>query len=124
MRRLKDGFRLLGQSFRVIAKDPELFLVMLGGLVLQTIVLAGLYLIVFRRAPEASDFRFPGILMVYPLMIVSGVVGTVTSGAVTAAAAQRLEGKDASVRDGFRSPFAAYPCSWRGRCSREPLEWS
>lgn len=109
MKRIKDGFRLLKQSWSVVRQDPELIFVMAGGVMLQLLVLAGLFLLVFRRAPEAADFTFPRMLWLLPLYGVAGVVGSLTGGTVVATACQRLEGRDASVREGFSRAWSRSP---------------
>ncbi|HEX2295600.1 MAG TPA: DUF6159 family protein [Actinomycetota bacterium] len=109
MKRIKDGFRLLGQSWQVVRAEPALVGVMALGLVLQLAAFAALFLLFFQRTPEAEDFRWPGILWLYPMMIASGLVGAVAGGTVIATAMQRLEGHDASVRDGFRLTMSRFP---------------
>lgn len=109
MRRIKDGFRLLGQSWQVVRQEPSLIAVMAVGLILQLAVFAALFLLLFQRTPEAEDFRFPELLWLYPILIASGLVGAVAGSTVIATAMQRLEGRDASVRDGFRLTMSRFP---------------
>lgn len=109
MRRVKDGFVLLGQSWEVVRREPALVAVMAAGLILQLAVFGALFLLFFQRTPEAADFRFPRFLWLYPILIVSGLAGSVAGSTVIATAMQRLEGRDASVRDGFRLTMSRFP---------------
>ncbi len=109
MRRIKDGFRLLRQSWEVVRRDPQLILVMGVGFLLQVLVAGTLFLLVFRRTPEAADFRFPKLLWIYPILIVSGVFGAMASATVIATAMRRLEGREASVREGFECVKERFP---------------
>ena len=109
MRRIRDGFRLLGQSWQVVRQEPVLVAVMAAGLVVQLAVFGALFLLFFQRTPEAADFRFPRVLWLYPIMIVSGLPGALAGGTIIATAMQRLEGRDASVRDGFRLTVRRFP---------------
>lgn len=109
MRRIRDGFLLLRQSWAVVRQDPELVVVMGLGFILQVVVFGGLFLVIFRRFPQAADFRFPKLLWLYPILTASGIVGAVAGATVIATAMQRLEGREASIREGFALARERFP---------------
>jgi hypothetical protein len=107
--RLKTGFALLAQSAKVVRKEPGLIGVIAFGFLLQTAVFVGLFFAVFQRSPDALDFRFPRILWAFLILAASGMVGTLASATVVATAMNRLKGREASVRDGFRLALRKFP---------------
>ena len=109
MKRIKDGFRLVGQSWEVIRREPLLLLVIALGLVATVVTAAALFLLVLRRAPEAADFRWPNVLWILPITLVAGIPSTVATGTVIATAMDSLEGKDASVRKAFTCTMRKFP---------------
>ena len=102
MKRIKDGFRLVGQSWQVIREEPALIAIMGVGLILQFSLLFGLSVLVIHGTPGQADFRFPRVLLLYPVILVSSLPGAIAGATVAATAMQRLEGRDASVREGFK----------------------
>jgi hypothetical protein len=109
MRRVKDGFRLMGQSWKVIRREPGLVGVIAIGMVASLAGMAVLYLLAFRRMPEVEDFRWPGVLWLYPIFIVAGIPGTIAVGTVIATSMQSIEGEDASIRAGFTLTLSKLP---------------
>jgi hypothetical protein len=109
MKRIKTGFALLAQSARVVRKEPGLIAVIAIGFILQIAVFIGLFFAVFQRAPEAADFNFPRILWSFLILGASGMVGTLASATVIATAMTRLEGREGSIRDGFRLALEKFP---------------
>jgi MFS family permease len=109
MRRIKDGFRLLGQSWQVVRRRPVLVAVMALGMVATFVVAALLYMVAFRRAPEAADFRWPGILWLYPIILLAGIPGTLAGSAVVVVAHGAVEGKTVSIREGFEKTLRKFP---------------
>jgi hypothetical protein len=109
MDRIRDGFRLVGQSWTLVRREP----VILGLVALATLVnfllIAVLYLLIYRRAPEMADFRFPRLLLIYPAFIVSGSFASLGTGTVIALAMQRLEGTRPSLREAFRLTLRKWP---------------
>ena len=86
----------------MVRKDPGLIAIIGVGFLLQVAAFAILFLVAFGRAPQAADFRFPGLLWIYPIFLVSGLVGTVSGATVIAAAVEGLEGRDSSIRNALR----------------------
>lgn len=101
MERLKTGFKLLGQTWSVVRKDPELIGVIVLGFLGQVAVFLLLFFAAFGRAPGASDFRFPHFLWLYPILIASGILPSIAMATVVAAAMERLQGRDPSLRRAF-----------------------
>lgn len=109
MKRIEDGFRLIGQSWQVVRREPTLIVVMAAGLILQLATFGALFLLFFRRTPEAADVRSLKLVWLYPIVVASSLVGAVAGSTVIATAMQRLEGRDTSVRDGFRLTMSRFP---------------
>lgn len=109
MGRIRTGFRLLKQSGEVLKKEPSLIVVMAVGFILQIAVFLGLFIVAFQRAPELADFRFPRLLWVFLILAASGMIGSLAGATVIATAMQRLEGRDASIREGFALALDRFP---------------
>jgi hypothetical protein len=107
--RIKTGFKLLGQSWSVIKKDPELIVVIAVGFIAQVTIFLVLFFLAFSRAPHLADFRFPRFLWLYPIMYASGLVGSLAGATVIAAAVERLEGRDPSLRKAFALAMKQFP---------------
>lgn len=109
MRRVRSGFRLLRQSAQVVREEPGLLGVIALGLAVQAAVFFGLFFAAFSRAPQANDFRWPGILWVFPVLFVAGLPGSLAGATVVAVAMQKLEGRPGSIRDAFQLALARFP---------------
>lgn len=107
--RVRSGFRLLRQSAAVVRDEPALLSLIVIGLLLQIGIFLGLFLAVFGRAPHAEDFRFPGILWVFPILFVAGLPGSLAGATVVAVAMQKLNGRPGSIREGFQLALARFP---------------
>ncbi|MEA2506414.1 MAG: hypothetical protein QOH48_1032 [Actinomycetota bacterium] len=109
MGRIRSGFKLLGQSWSVIKRDPELIAVIAVGFIAQVAIFLVLFFLAFSRAPHLADFRFPRFLWLYPIMFASGIVGSLAGATVIAAAVERLEGRDPSLRVAFALALKQLP---------------
>jgi Family of unknown function (DUF6159) len=107
--RIRSGFKLLGQSWSVIKRDPELIAVIAVGFIAQVAIFLVLFFLAFSRAPHLADFRFPRFLWLYPIMFASGIVGSLAGATVIAAAIERLEGRDPSLRTAFALALKQLP---------------
>jgi hypothetical protein len=107
--RIRTGFKLLGQSWSVIKKDPELIAVIAIGFIAQVTIFLVLFFLAFSRAPHLSDFRFPRFLWLYPILFASGLVGSLAGATVIAASVERLEGRDPSLRKAFALALKQFP---------------
>lgn len=109
MGRIRTGFKLLGQSWSVIKKDPELIAVIAFGFITQVTIFLVLFFLAFSRAPHLADFRFPRFLWLYPIMFASSLVGSLAGATVIGAAVERLEGRDPSLRKAFGLAMRQFP---------------
>lgn len=100
---------MLRQSAQIVREEPGLLGVIVLGLIIQAAVFFGLFLAAFSRTPQASDFRWPGILWVFPVLFVSGLPASLAGATVIAVAMQKLEGRPPSIRDGFQLALARFP---------------
>lgn len=109
MGRIKSGFELLRQSAQVVREEPGLLGVFLLGLLVQVAVFFGVFFAAFGRGPQAEDFRFPGLLWLFPVLFVAGLPGSLAGATVVAVAMQKLDGQPASIRDAFQLALARFP---------------
>lgn len=109
MGRIKTGFRLLRQSGGVVREEPTLVGVVAAGLLAQLAVFALVFFTVFGRAPQAEDFRWPGMLWVFPILFVSGIPGSLAGATLIAGAMQKLEERDLDVRAAWRCALRHLP---------------
>jgi hypothetical protein len=93
----------------VIKQDPELIAVIALGFIAQVTIFLVLFFLAFSRAPHLADFRFPHFLWLYPIMFASGLVGSLAGATVIAAAVERLEGRDPSLRKAFALAMKQFP---------------
>jgi hypothetical protein len=98
---VKRGFRLAGVSWRVVVADPVMLLVLLVGLVGMVALSLGTFMLLFRRFPEAGDFRFPNYLVVLPVLWIGTVVSNYCNVVVTVMADRRLRGEEPTVDGGM-----------------------
>lgn len=101
MSRIKRGLRLAGVSWKVVVADPVMLFVLLVGFVGMVALSAGLFLLLFRRFPEADDFRFPNYLVALPVLWIGSVVTNYCNVVVTVMADHRLRGEEPTVADGM-----------------------
>ena len=97
MGKIRRGFRLARVSWNVIVADPGILVVLFVGAVTSIALDAGLFLLLFRRLPDGGDFRFPGYLVVVPVLFVGNVVSTYCNVVVTVMADRRLRGEEPTV---------------------------
>lgn len=102
MRRIRRGFTLARKSWEVLRADPELIGLAFIGTVLWAGLALGLFLAIFGRLPNGTDFRFPRYLWVFPILAVVSPIGMFTNASIVGAATIRLEGGDPRVMDGVR----------------------
>ncbi|MCU1461102.1 MAG: putative rane protein [Acidimicrobiales bacterium] len=116
MGRVRRGFRLLEQSWGVLRSDKELALLPIAGAVGMGVVGIGAFLLMFRRWPNGDDLKVPGVFWrLYPIFIIASTISTFANAAVVAAAMERLEGGDPTIRSGLRA-------AWRKRW--QLLKWT
>jgi hypothetical protein len=97
MKRLRVGWRLLGQSWGLLDQDRELIaLPAVGGLF--GFALGALVYFAFYRHHGLSDFRGARVVLVYPVFLVGGLPVTFANAAVVAATCERLNGGDPTIR--------------------------
>ena len=101
MSRVKRGFRLAGVSWRVVVADPVMLVVLFVGFVGMVVLSASVFLLLFRRLPEANDFRFPNYLVVLPVLWIGSIVSNYCNVVVTVMADRRLRGEQPTVSDGM-----------------------
>jgi hypothetical protein len=85
----------------VIAADPAILTVLFVGVLGSLVVSAGSFLAIFRRIPSGDDFRFPGYLVVVPVLWAGSVVSTYCKVVVSVMADRRLRGEEPAVADGM-----------------------
>ena len=101
MSKMRRGLRLAGVSWRVVVADPVILLVLLVGVLGSFALSAGLFLLLFRRFPEASDLQFPSLLIVLPILWIGNVVSSYCNVVITVMADKRLRGEDPTVTEGM-----------------------
>lgn len=109
MARIRTGFKLLSQSAQVVREEPALIGAITLGLVVQIAMFLVLFFAVFERAPQFEDFRWPGMLWIFPIVFVAGIPGSLAGATVVAAAMQKLEGGEGSVRAAFQLALNRFP---------------
>ena len=83
MSKTRRGLRLAGVSWKVVVADPVILVVLLVGVVGSLVLSAAMFLLLYRRFPEASDLRFPGYLVALPILWVGNVVSSYCNVVVT-----------------------------------------
>lgn len=101
MSRLRRGFKLADVSWKVIVAEPAILAVLAVGLLGMIGTSGGLFLLLFRRFPEAQDLQFPNYLVVLPVLWIGSVVATYCRVVVSVMADHRLRGEDPTVADGM-----------------------
>src|SRR4051794_7893189 len=101
MSRMRRGVKVAGVSGRVLVAEPALPGVPLVGLVGMLAMSGGLFLLLFRRFPEAADFQFPNYLVVLPVLWLGSIVTNYCNVVVTVMADRRLRGDDPTVTEGM-----------------------
>ena len=109
MERIRRGWQLMRQSATVLRQDPELLVLPLVGLVGALAIDAALWALLVRRMPEARDVRASAWWRVLPLLVVGSIVPTFTNTALVAAAGQRLDGQDPTLRSSLRVAWRRWP---------------
>jgi hypothetical protein len=109
VRRIQDGFQLLGQSWQLVRRRPALVGVIAIGIVATVVVAVALYALAYRRMPHAGDFEWPDVLWLYPIFVVSGIPGTIATATVVATSMQTIDGKEGSVREGLSLTLSKLP---------------
>jgi hypothetical protein len=94
------SFRLVGASWTLLGRDPGLLLLPLLSLIVTAAVTAGFW------AAGLVDFMTPrsslrNILGLYALYAVIAFVGICADSVVVAVAMERLDGRDATLREGW-----------------------
>jgi Family of unknown function (DUF6159) len=99
--RVRRGFKLAGVSWRVIVAEPAILGVLAVGLVGMVVLSGGLFLLLFQRFPNATDFEFPNYLVALPVLWLGSIVTTYCNVVVSVMADRRLRGGDPTVADGM-----------------------
>jgi len=107
--RIRRGWRLIGDSVRVLRQDPELLVLPLVGLVGFVAVIVGLFAAVYRRMPEAADFHGVRYLALFALFIPASIIPATMNAALIAAACERLNGGDPTLRSGLKAAWRKFP---------------
>ena len=100
MKRIRQRFDLLQQSWIVLKADPEMILIAIGGMVLSV----GVFVLFFilGLAPDGESRSAGDIVAWIPVLFVSAVVGNFTTAAMVAAACIRMGGNDPTIGDALR----------------------
>src|SRR5688500_10091602 len=107
MKRIRQGFDLLQQSWNVLKADPEMILVAVAGLVVS---LGGCVPFVsFGSAADGGPSRFGDILAWIPIVFFGAVVGKFVAAAMLAAACIRMVGGDPTSADAVRIAWKNMP---------------
>jgi len=101
MDRMRRGFKLAGVSWRVVLAEPAMMLVLLVGVIGTVALSGGAFALLFRRLPDAGDFRFPNYLVALPVLWFGTLVSSYCNVVVAVMADRRLRGEDAVVTDGM-----------------------
>jgi Family of unknown function (DUF6159) len=107
MRRIRQGFDLLQQSWNVLKADPEMILVAVAGLVVSVGVFVLFF--IFGIAPDGDPSSFGDILAWIPIVFVGAVVGNFVAAAMVGAACIRMGGGDPTIADAVRIAWRNMP---------------
>jgi hypothetical protein len=107
--RTHRGFRLAAQSARLLARDPELLILVFVGMIASLAISLGLFVLIFGHLPTWQDFRGVRYLWVMPIFAAGSLVPTFTNAVVVGMANTRLEGGEPTLRDGLRLTAATFP---------------
>src|SRR2546421_4433965 len=111
MGRFRGGLKLLGESWQVLKKDPELLVLTAISLVFTVGIFGGFFLSGIWH-PTASHGRIhwnASMVWLVPVLVVGQVVGTFVSAAIIGMANIRLDGGDPTLRDGLRIAARNFP---------------
>lgn len=97
MKRIKQGFELLRQSWSVLKADPEMIVVGVIGTLLFVAIMVGFYAVGLPR-PAAADNPLQRLLALIPMAVVMSVFGTLVSATMVSAGCIRLGGGDPTIR--------------------------
>jgi hypothetical protein len=94
------SFRLLGASWSLLGRDPKLLLLPLGSLILTSSVTAVFWAVglVDFLAPHSSVQHALGL---YGLYAIVAFIGICANSVVVAVAMERLDGREATIADGW-----------------------
>jgi hypothetical protein len=98
---VRNGFRLIGLSSRVVRDEPTIGVVAFAGFLSSLAIDALVFAAVFRRWPEAADFRIPRLFALLAMFGLGAVAANCGGVVACVLADARLHGRAASVGDGL-----------------------
>jgi hypothetical protein len=101
--RLSHSFELVGQSYRLLLQDKELFVLPLCSGILCLAIVAGVATGFGLDARQVLHHRWNTYLPLFLIYFATNTVGIFFQSALVAAATERLRGGDATLRSAFRA---------------------
>jgi Family of unknown function (DUF6159) len=96
------GLRLARTSFRVVAADPVILLVLLAGVIGAVGLSGGLFFAIFGRLPNDGDFTWPRELIALPVLWLGSTVSNYCAVVVAVMADRRLSGETPRLADAIK----------------------
>lgn len=100
MQRISRGLKMAGQSWRVIMREPQLLVIVAVAVLAQIAIFAVYVSGVIGWHSLAAHGRW-NYLRLYPILFPTTLLSTFGAAVVTAVVAERMDGREATWRDGL-----------------------